>query len=424
MKRKLTKVFAILLAVCSVLTACGGEENSKEDSTTINTTTNNEGNYDSGQSNMPQFIEFSEEEREAFEVMAQYITATRWGEEIWGDIITPTEETICNFISRMACENRYFKMGEYDSFLPVGTVDEIYGITYTTDSINAYASEVFGMDITDITTAWNWIDGDKCLVMESQYPSGDSVEIMQLEVKDETLIVHGTVAWGTYEELDLYGGGVSFYNCFDFDMKVVKNENSPFGYTFVSIEYFGDNPGTLNSNIDLFKDVLLNPEQYQGFYFYHPSMKDVYFALADVNGDSVKDLILAGTYREEYQAPGDVFNVLIQKGGKVYDLDGAHHYNNLGKFTLYDTGILKTEMDSEEQHVNFYNLVDGHCWAGRKAAKSIDGGTYLILTDLDTNANYEGVLGDAKYNELSSGEEIELVWYLATEENVNQVFGN
>ena len=420
MKRKLTKVFAILLVTCSVLTACGGEESSKVDSII----TGNTDNYNSGQADMPQFIEFSEEERVAFEVMAQYITSTRWGEELWGDTITPTEEIICSFISRMASENHYYKMGEYDSFLPDGTVDEIYGITYTADSINTYASEVFGMEITDINTAWNWIEGDKCLVMEPQYQSGDSVEIMQLEVTDETLIVHGTVAWGTYEELDLYGGGVSFYNCFDFDMKVVKNENSPFGYTFVSIEYFGDNPGTLNSNIDLFKDVLLNPEQYQGFYFYYPSMKDVYFALADVNGDSVKDLLLARTYREEYQAPGDVFNVLIQKGGKVYDLDGAHHYNNLGMFTLYDTGILKTEMDSEEQHVNFYNLVDGHIWAGQKAAKAVDGGTYLLLTDLDTNANWEGELGNAKYRELSSGEEVELVWYPATEENVNQVFGN
>lgn len=424
MKNKLLKVLVVLLVASSFLTACGGSENGTNSGAGANVEEGNAGAFDSGQSNMPQYIELSEEEKVSLETMAQFITATKWGEELWGKTITPTDETICNFINRMACENQYYKEGEYSGLLPGGTTDEVYGITYTTDSINAYATEVFGAEVSDIAAAWNWMEGDKCLIMESQYPSGDSAEIMHMEKKDDALIVRGTVAWGTYEELDLKGGGLAFYNSFEFEMHVERNENSPFGYTFISIEYFADTPGTLNSSIDLFKDVLLHPEQYKGFYFYYPSMKDIYFSLADVNGDGVKDLLLASTYREEYQEPGNVFNVLIQKAGKVYDLDKAHHYNNFGKFTLYDTGILKTEMDNEEQNVNFYNLVDGHIWGGRKAVKASDGSTYLVLTDSETDATCEGVLADARYNELTSGEEIELVWYLATEENVNLVFGN
>ena len=130
MKNKLVRLLTMLLVASSIFTACGGEENNGTLQGIDNTANVDTDSYNNQQTDMPQFIEFSEKERAAFEIMAQYITSTRWGEELWGDTITPTEETICSFISRMASENHFFKMGEYDSFLPDSTVDEIYGITY------------------------------------------------------------------------------------------------------------------------------------------------------------------------------------------------------------------------------------------------------------------------------------------------------
>ena len=117
MKNKLLKVLVVLLVATSLLTACGGSENT----TNSGAGTHVEGNIggsNNGQANQPQYIELSEEEKVSLEMMAQFITATRWGEELWGKTTTPTDETICNFINRIASENQYHKEGAYNRFLP------------------------------------------------------------------------------------------------------------------------------------------------------------------------------------------------------------------------------------------------------------------------------------------------------------------
>ena len=185
----------------------------------------------------PQTVELTEEEKIAFGALVQFMTATRWGEDINGQTITPTPENVCTFINRMTDENLCCNDDRYTQYLPESTQDELYGVSYTAESIKAYAFYSFGVEIADLDAVWNWKEGDKYLPLIAQFPSGDSIEVSHMVVEGTTCTVYGTVIWGSYEDLDLEGGGITYYGSHEFTMQVERDENSPFGYKLLGITY-------------------------------------------------------------------------------------------------------------------------------------------------------------------------------------------
>ena len=91
---------------------------------------------------------------------------------------------------------------------------------------------------------------------------------------------------------------------------------------------------------------------------------------------------------------------------------------------LYSSG--KVTSDASANNTYFWNLLTGEFWHGpqyKQANPNVsfaESNTYAELTCSDGSI----VTGDAGvelYKSLMSGKEIALVWYKATQENVNQV---
>lgn len=179
--------------------------------------------------------EVSAEEKEAFKMLAQFITATKWGEDIKsGESIYPEEEMVFNFIVGLSNENLASEKWPYDKYLPKRTDYEFYNNVFSEQSIREYIMTVFRMEVSSIQHEWLTQNEDLYFPLEYQYSSCDVCEIERVDIQGNTYYVHGTDTFGQWNEEDMC---VEYLASYSFEMALEKDEKSPFGFVFQNITY-------------------------------------------------------------------------------------------------------------------------------------------------------------------------------------------
>ena len=185
-----------------------------------------------------QEIEATTEEKESFRILAQYMTATRWGEELAGQQIVPTEQNVCDFIGRVASDSYASNQWVYDKYLPTRVAEEVYTEVYTEESIKEYAKSVFGLELSTIHEGCLIERNGNYVDMDAQLDSADKCEITKVMKDGANYIVTGTNAFGEYR--DIYSGQPTYVGTYNFIMTLIKSEDSPLGYVFQNITYEGE----------------------------------------------------------------------------------------------------------------------------------------------------------------------------------------
>lgn len=369
-------------------------------------------------------MQLSEEEQETLRILAQFFTATRWGEDLAGEEIVPTEQNVCDFIGRVANENFEYNQWAYDKYLPTRIAEEAFRQVYTADSIKEYVKSVFGVELSEINSPMLTAENGNYVTMEAQSTSVDKCEITKVVKEGNTYIVTGSHAFGEYEEVE--SQEPTYIATYNFTMKLTKNENSPFGYTLNSIK-FENGEGSEAEETNKLKEILLYPEQYIEYYGDGADISDVWFAVADIDKDGQEEIFLAKCYGKKQF--GIIYNILKydKDSNVVTDIDGDKRYEAIGTGQyLYDTGILRTCTEMTTNNTYFWNLLTGEFWHGPQY-KQLDDTVSFAESEVHTELTCSdgsivaGEEGKKLYDSLTSGEEIPLEWYEATEENVNSI---
>ena len=142
------------------------------------------------------------------------------------------------------------------------------------------------------------------------------------------------------------------------------------------------------------KQILLHPEIFTGYYPDNVVETGLMFAVVDINKDGINEVFIGDSMTSFVYQPLRIFNVLYEKDGAVYDVDGDHIYDDdliLG-FTVYENGILKNGGNFGNGPINLWNIYTGESW---------------------TSNGSDGVC-----ESVCEGEEIQFKWYVVTEENI------
>ena len=398
-----------------------------------------------------QEIEVSEEEKEKFRLLVQFLTATRWGEDLSGQEIVPNKENVCSFISRLADENHEYDGWPYAKYLPE-RVETESSQSFTEQSIKDYVKEVFGIEIAGVEPYTLYEQNGYYVPMGAQFSSADKCIIDKVVAKGDTYIVTGTDAFGEYPDID--STEPVYIANYQFTMLLEKNEKSPFGFTLKSISYeaaeLSEEDKESSANY-LLKDILLYPslhteyypfgdKEYQIWYNtgevktekvnYMEKVSDIWFALADIDRDGSDEILVASCYSQKQFAA--IINILKydKETYTVTDMDGNKIYEPIGTGQhLYDTGILRTCTEAATNNTFFWNLNTGEFWHGDQylpvdmSLSIAESESHAKITTPDGTV-VSGEEGDEIYASLSSGTEIPLLWYKATEENIDVfIFG-
>ena len=371
-----------------------------------------------------QEIEITEEDRGTLKILAQFFTATRWGEDLEGIEIVPTEQNVCDFIGRVANENFEYNQWAYDKYLPTRIAEETFRQMYTTDSIKVYVKSVFGVELSEINSNMLREENGNYVIMEAESSSVDKCEIAKIVKEGDTYIVTGSHAFGYYEEVE--SQEPTYMQTYNFTMELTKNEDSPFGYTLNSIKYEQGEEVEVEETNKL-KEILLYPEQYIEYYGDGADISDVWFTVADIDKDGKDEIFLAKCYGKKQF--GTIYNILKydKDSNVVTDMDGDRTYEAIGTGQhLYETGILRTCTDVSTNNTYFWNLLTGEFWQGpqfKSMDNSVPNSEAKVCAELTCpdGSIVTGEKGNELYESLMSGEELPLEWYEATEENVNRV---
>lgn len=361
----------------------------------------------------------TEEEKEKFRLLAQFFTATKWGEDLSGEKLIPTSENVAEFVGRLSNDNLEADGWPLDKYLPEKIKEEEYRQVYTMESMKKYAKSVFGIEFEKSDASCLREENGKYTVMEAQYTSADMCVTDKVVKEGKNYIITGKHAFGYYDDVEAQEP--VYMKARSFEMVLAENDKSPFGYTLISISYE-------NIKESKIKEVLLYPTEYIEYYGNGTKLYDIWFAVADIDKDGNDEVFIADEAYENGFVR--ICNVLKydEETNEVTDVDGDADakYIAIGtEQTLYDTGILKTSTGMTTNNTYFWNLFTGECWHGpqHKAANEnvpfSETETYTELTCPDGSIVSKD---EAKklYESLMSGEEIPLTWYKATVENVNR----
>ena len=382
-----------------------------------------ENNRESGEQKVIE-VELSEGDRETLRILAQFFTATRWGEDLAGVEIVPTEQNVCDFIGRVANENFEYNQWAYDKYLPTRIAEEQFRQVYTDNSIKEYVKSVFGLELSSINSFMLREENGNYVTMEAQSSSVDKCEIIKVVKEGDVYIVTGRHAFGEYEEVE--SQEPTYMQTYNFTMEMTENEDSPFGYTLNSIKYELGEASKVEETNKL-KEILLYPKQYIEYYGNGADISDVWFAVADIDKDGQAEIFLAKCYGKKQF--GIIYNILKydKDNNVVTDIDGDKTYEAIGTGQhLYETGILRTCTDISTNNTYFWNLLTGEFWQGPQfkpmndTVPSSEAKVCAELTCPDGSI-VTGEEGNELYESLMSGEELSLEWYKATVENVNSI---
>ncbi len=383
-----------------------------------------EGTVETQSSIEKQEIELTESEKEKLRILAQFFTATRWGENLAGEEILPTAQNVCDFIGRVANENGEYNQWVYDKYLPIRIAEEEFRQVYTKEHIKEYAKSVFNVELPDIDSPMLWEENGNYVAMEAQSSSVDKCEITKLMQEGDTYVVTGTHAFGEYEEVE--SPEPSYMAPYMFTMTLEKNTDSPFGYTLKGIQYQYERDMQVEK-MNTLKEILIFSEGYPEYYGDGADLSHVWFAIADIDQDGSGEIFLANCYDNKHFAT--IYNILKydEQRDVVTDMDGNRKYEAIGTGQhLYETGILRTCTEGADNNTYFWNLLTGEVWHGSQfkqldqTVSRAESPTCAELICSDGRI-VTGEEGDALYKSLMVGEEIPLKWYEATIENVNTI---
>ncbi|MBO5373802.1 MAG: sigma-70 family RNA polymerase sigma factor [Lachnospiraceae bacterium] len=180
-------------------------------------------------------VEVSEEERENLRILAQFFTATRWGENLSGMEIKPEEKDAWKFIERLGANNFSYQEYPYDKYLPKKADGQLYSQMYTKEDIREYVENVFGITSSYTDYTHYDVDTENFVYYEAELESADKCEIQKIVKLEDTYRVTGQVAFGEYQDMDSIEP--TYIATYDFTMMLIKNEDSPFGYILNRIRY-------------------------------------------------------------------------------------------------------------------------------------------------------------------------------------------
>lgn len=356
-------------------------------------------------------IELTAGEKESLTLLAQFSAATRWGDNLAGYSIVPDEEMVSNFVGRLSNENFSYNEKNYDKYLPAQVDVNGNEMAYTLDTMKDYGQNVFGVDISTPSENFFYQEDGAYIPEEFQYPSYDSCFIKGIEAQGEDIyLVKGVDSFIEWDEslMDL-----NKLQSYAFWMTVKKNSDSPFGYTFVKMEFeVADTRDLVAPSI---AEVLLHPSLYREFYRDDTNMNTLYFATADINGDGKDEVLIADKWLAE--SPDRIINILGMDGDMVIDLDGNKVYQRLQEWTLLDTGIIYTEMGVGENQTHYYNLNTHEEWEAWTLRNPIK------FTMTPEGNTLEGDAAKDLNKKLTSGSPIKLKWMEVTEQNIRGTFG-
>lgn len=369
-----------------------------------------------------QEVEVSAEEQEAFRILAQFLTATRWGENLSGQEIVPNKQNTCDFIGWLSNENFEYNGWQYDKYLPARIAQDTYPKAFSEQEIKAYVKNVFGIELGAITSNWLQQSDGLYIPMDAQYSSSDKCIIEKVSAKGNTYTVTGTDAFGEYPDID--STEPVYIANYRFTMILEKSENSPFGYVVKSISYTeaelsGEDRESAAQN--LLADILLYPSQHMEYYPAEADVSNMWFALADINGDGREEVLLGDDY--SFESPNRIINILAVTENGVEDLNGQDVYGRLQEWELYDNGILKTELGMGDNDTYFWNLNTREMWEAYTGIMAPGGSTAEDRTGVKfvqtpEHREIEGEEAVSLLRELSSGTPMPIQWYQTTAENV------
>jgi hypothetical protein len=342
-------------------------------------------------------VEISDSEREGLQILARYVTHTKWTEEITsGYTITPDSDMITSFIWSSSWDASCGHP-EYEAYIPEFSGNlEYYDISFTWDSIKDYAREVFGTDINGLSGTYEslfYYQNGVYVPSGAQYGSHDVCEVTRVDkIATDTYLVIGDETFAEYDDCDDI---LTYTESYHFEMTVVKNDNSPFGYTFQSISYEPEELLLENKEeaveekvATTYFDILFYPDEYLSYYPEGADIDNLYFAYGDINGDGEWELFI-GCNDEgvitEYNNPQKIIKILTKKNGVVVDFSGDAVYEGLrGYWYAYSDGTLVSESDGGDNISRCWNVYTGECWD-----KSEKNQGYMMLFNKNTPVNID-----------------------------------
>lgn len=284
----------------------------------------------------------------------------------------------------------------YMEYLPPTETDDTTLIRYCNpDDVQEYLKNVFGMENADISA---FCEGDRAVFnMVGDFLLVDATIDPVEALPDGNNKISGTFSlWITTDIMEV---------AYPYELIALKNEESPFGFQMVSLEFGEETEGDYESEEPMpaddgtLGDILLNPEENSAYYPQEVEYQHMLFALLDIDQDG-EDEILLGSASDISPYWGanwvTIFNILKydRSTGEVSDFDGEMVYQPMdaNSWHYYETGNLLTMAEVGNGHTNCWNLLTGE------------------FTDT------EAVNPD--YASLTSGKEIRIVWCEVHEANV------
>lgn len=315
----------------------------------------------------------------------------------------------------------------YMEYLPPTETDDTTLIRYCkSDDVQDYLKNVFGIENADLSI---YCDGDR-VVFDMV---GDYVWV-EISIDDSVMMTDGIykingefVLWNIEETPEAV---------YPYELTVMKNDVSPFGFQLISMEYqekvTEDHEPTEQMMVGdgSLSDILLNPEKNKAYYPQGVEYQHILFALLDIDQDG-EDEVLLGSASDISPYWGanwiTIFNILRydRNTGKVSDFDGDKIYSPLdaNSWHYYDTGILMTMVEAGQGHTNFWNLltgefVDAALQVSEDPNGDPDSEGHSKIYNMD-GRDITGEEADQYYQFLKSGNEIPIIWCEVSQDNVD-----
>lgn len=375
-------------------------------------------------------ITLSDREQESLSVMLSVITidSYNYSEDMFGNSypVDNLEEDmrLVDILSFFAHED-----DSYRRYLPAMELDsEPYTFKryFEIEDMKSYLKNVFGIEDAELSA---YCEGDRVIrsMVASGIPYSRNVVDHAVQTAEGTYKISGTFY--------LVDGADDVETEFPYTLIVAKNDDSPFGFQLISLEYSDraqGNDGQQASGDGSLDDILLDREGNSAFYPQGVEYGNIYFARLDIDGDGEEEIMLGTTNSFDYYGKPIwivIFNILKYDGntGEVWDFDGDNIYEPLNSsanpWQFYDTGILTTMADASYGYTKFWNFLtgeytEGWLWYPDDPDKGIDSEGHSKVSRAD-GTEITGEEGERYYQSLKSGNEIPIVWCEANRENVD-----
>jgi hypothetical protein len=161
---------------------------------------------------------------------------------------------------------------------------------YNMADVTKYVKDVFGLDLIIPEDYYHagYVEGDLYYVLGSQFSNGDRVILDEIDVRNGEYAVKGSIAFG-----EKYGYGTNsstptYYETNRFALSLVKNDESPFGFTVTRLTFEDTTPTEFMGTEYQYRVLLQMKQAMDEYEIKHPQqhVEDI----AEKPADDVKDV--------------------------------------------------------------------------------------------------------------------------------------